>query len=146
MESNNTIWVFNDSEVDTVIVGKAQKKLESVEIPYHINVEYGVLQGNSDNEDDGIGFFHSSFNYNLIHNFYTGAGAGVEYFLEQSYIPAFFQFEYRLRQSKFSPHIFLKGGYLIPGENQHSSELYKQYESRNIPPKYLNTKSPTVFN
>jgi len=146
VESNNTIWVFNDSEVDTVIVGKVLEKQKSVEIPYHINVEYGLLIGNSDNEDNAAGFFHSSFNYNLVHNFYAGAGAGVEYYMEQSYIPAFVQFEYRFRQTKFSPLIFLKSGYLIPGEKQHSSEIYNQYESRNIPTKYLDAEGGIFVN
>lgn len=146
VESNHTIWVFNESEVDTIISGKTKNELKPAEIDYFINVEYGVLLGNSNNEDDAAGVFHSSFNYRLIQNFYAGAGAGVEYYMEQSYIPVFAKFEYRFRQTKFSPHLFLKTGYLIPGEKNHLSEIYEQYDSRNIPAKYLNAGGGIIVN
>jgi small nuclear ribonucleoprotein (snRNP)-like protein len=146
VESNNTIWVFQNAEVDTIIVGKPEKYLNIIEIPYFIDAEYGILVGNSSNEENNIGFFHGSFNYQLANKYYTGVGAGVEYYMEQSYIPVFAKFEYRFRPTKFSPYVFLKSGYLIPGENLQSSEIYEQYESRNIPTKYLNASGGLMLN
>lgn len=145
VKSGGTLWVFKNAEVDTVIVGKAGRTLKPAEIPYFINVEYGVLLGNSNNEDENVGFFHSSFNYRTVQNLYVGAGAGVEYFMEQTYIPAFAKFEYRFRQTRFSPLLFVKTGYLIPGENQ-DSRIYQDYDSRNVPPKYLNAKGGFMVN
>jgi hypothetical protein len=132
--------------VDTIITGKIRNELKPAEIDYFIHVEYGVLLGNSNNEDDAAGVFHSSFNYQLIQKFYAGAGAGVEYYMEQSYIPVFTKFEYRFRQTKFSPHLFLKTGYLIPGEKNHLSDIYEKYDSRNIPAKYLNAGGGIIVN
>jgi len=47
VESNNTIWVFQRSEVDTILAGKPEKHFNTIEIPYFFDAEYGVLVGNS---------------------------------------------------------------------------------------------------
>jgi hypothetical protein len=120
--------------------------LGAVEIPWFFKVDGGVLTGNSGNEESAINFFHSSFNYGLTGKWFAGAGTGVEYYMEQSYIPFFANFEYRLRSTRFSPHFFFKTGYLFPGEKQQSSELYEQNESRNLPPKYLKASGGVVVN
>lgn len=146
VESNNMSWTFQDSEVDTIIIGKPKKYFSTIEMSYFIDAEYGVLVGNSNNEENSISFFHGSFNYRLANNFYVGAGAGVEYYMEQSYIPVFGKLEYRFRPTKFSPHVFIKSGYLIPGEDQQSKDIYEQYESRNIPTKYLNSSGGLMVN
>jgi small nuclear ribonucleoprotein (snRNP)-like protein len=146
IESNNTIWVFQKNEMDTIIIGKSEKHFNIVEMPYFIDAEYGVLVGNSGNEENSIIFLHGSFNYQIIKQLYLGAGAGVEYYMEQSYIPVFAKLEYKFRPTKFSPHVFLKSGYLIPGEDQQSKEIYDQYASRNIPTKYLNSSGGLMVN
>lgn len=146
VESNNTTWVFQRSEVDTILFGKPEKHFNTIEIPYFFDAEYGVLVGNSNNEENELSFLHSSLNYGLTNKIFIGAGAGAEYYMEQSYVPVFAKLGYRFRPTKFSPHFFLKSGYLIPGEKQQSSEIYKQYESRNIPPKYLNASGGFLIN
>lgn len=146
IESNNIVWVFHESEVDTIIVKGTKKVFEIPEKPFNFKVEYGVQLGNSENEEDVISFFHTFLNYRLVKNYYLGAGVGIEYYMEQSYIPVFANFEYKFRQTRFSPLIFLKTGYLLPGEKQHTSELYEQYESRNLPPKYLNASGGGFIN
>jgi hypothetical protein len=146
VESNNTIWVFKDSEVDTVLEGSAKKIFNTIDMPYFIDAEYGVLSGNSNNEENSVSFLHGSFNYRFATKFYAGVGSGAEYYMEQSYIPVFAKLEYRFRPTKFSPHFFIKAGYLIPGEKQQPSDIYQQYESRNIPPKYLNASGGVAVN
>ncbi|MEN8117818.1 MAG: hypothetical protein ABFS16_12605 [Bacteroidota bacterium] len=148
VKSKDNLWVFPRLQVDSVITsGFKPETVESeIDIPWFFDTGYGFLLGHSENEEDINSFFHASFNYRLPKHLYAGAGIGVEYYMEQSYIPVFANFEYRFRETRFSPRLFFKTGYLVPGEKQQYSELYEQQESRNLPPKYLRGSGGIMLN
>ena len=146
IKSKSSLRVIQKNEIDTIYSSKYEPNFKAVSIPYFIKIDIGILSGNSKNDDSEPTFFHSSYNYEVKKKLYAGAGIGVEYYMEQSYIPVFANFEYRLRQTKFSPMLYLKTGYLIPGEKQHPSSIYEQQESRNIPPRFLNASGGFIVN
>lgn len=146
LKSGKNVLVFPQSDIDTVLFRKTQKTQTLVEVPWFFKVSGGVLPGNAENEESAPQFFHGSFNYGLTGNFFAGGGSGVEYYLEQTFIPVFANFEFKFRQTRFSPHLFLKTGYLFPGEGQQPSDLYDQNDSRNLPPKYLKGRGGFMLN
>lgn len=146
IKSRDNVWSVPENEVDTVFYKDNSSKLILSEIPWFFQIDGGILTGNSENEDNSARFFHSSFNYGITGKLYAGGGTGAEYYMEQTYIPAFLNFQYKFRQTRFSPHLFLKAGYLFPGEAQQSSDLYEEYESRNLPPKYLKASGGIMIN
>ena len=146
MNSRNNVLVFPKSEIDTILYRNSTKNQIRIEVPWFFKVDGGILPGNAENEESAPQFFHGSFNYGLTGNLYAGGGTGVEYYMEQTFIPAFANFELKFRQTRFSPHLFLKAGYLFPGEVQQSSDLYDSSDSRNLPPKYLKGHGGVMFN
>ena len=146
MKSRNNVLVFPQSDVDTVLFRKIQKTQTLVDVPWFFKVDGGVLPGNAENEESAPQFFHGSFNYGLTGNLFAGGGTGVEYYMEQTFIPVFANFEFKFRQTRFSPHLFLKAGYLFPGEVQQPSDLYDSNDSRNLPPKYLKASGGFLLN
>jgi len=146
IETKNNTWVFPSGDVDTVLYKRAKNRTEEIEIPWYFKVDGGALSGNNGNEENSIRIFHGTFNYEVMPKLYAGAGTGAEYYLGQTYIPVFVNLEYRLRQTRFTPHFFLKSGYVFPGENQHPSDLYDEQEPRNLPPKYLNANGGIMVN
>lgn len=146
IKSGNNVWVFPFSDIESIDYKVKDKNKEITNDPFYFKVNAGLLLGNSTNAETEISFFHSSFNYRLAEKFYTGAGVGVEYYMEQSYIPTFLNFEYKFRQTRSFPHLYLKTGYIIPGEKQQTSAEYDQFESRNVPPKFLNAHGGVLVN
>jgi sRNA-binding regulator protein Hfq len=146
LKSGKNVLVFPQSDIDTVLFRKIQKTNTLVEVPWFFKVGGGVLPGNAENEESAPQFFHGSFNYGLTGNFFAGGGTGVEYYMEQTFIPVFANFEFKFRQTRFSPHLFLKTGYLFPGEVQQPSDLYDDNDSRNLPPKYLKGSGGIMLN
>ena len=146
IKSDGNVWGFPFAEVEKIDYKATNNLKETASVPFYFKVNGGVLLGNSSNTDTEVGFFHSSVNKEFLEKMYAGAGAGVEYYMEQSYIPTFLNFEYKLRNTRSFPHFYLKTGYLIPGEKQHASSEYDQFESRNVPPKYLNASGGVLVN
>jgi hypothetical protein len=146
IKSKKNVWVFPFSEIEKIDYKAKDRTKEIKNDPFFFTVNGGLLVGNSSNTESEINFFHSSLNWQVLKKTYLGAGAGVEYYFEQSYIPAFLNLEYKLRQTKSTPFFYLKSGYLIPGENQHASAEYENLDSRNIPPKYLNAHGGVLVN
>ncbi len=146
MESRKNVLVFPKTDIDTILYRNTANKQTLVEVPWFFKVDGGLLPGNSENEESAPQFFHGSFNYGLTGNLFAGGGTGVEYYMEQTFIPAFANFEFKFRQTRFSPHLFLKAGYLFPGEVQQPSDLYSNSDSRNLPPKYLKASGGVLLN
>lgn len=146
MKWRKNVLVFPQSDIDTILDRNTAKNQTLIEVPWFFKVDGGVLPGNSENEESAPHFFHGSFNYGLTGNFFAGGGTGVEYYMEQTFIPAFANLEFRFRQTRFSPHLFLKAGYLFPGEVQQPSDLYVDNDSRNLPPKYLKASGGIMLN
>lgn len=130
VRSGKNIWVFNDSEIDTVTTKWLPVAFaEQMEYkPYFFKATAGVLVGSSNNYKEAPFSFDVSFNYNVFSNFYAGLGAGID-FMDESYMPAFANFEYYFRQSRFTPFIGVQAGYMVPldGEIYSSGTYYYDY-------------------
>lgn len=125
IESAGNIWIFEAGEIE-----KVSNKSEQVESAFHspavnsalyLRTEIGVLAGSSENSQTAPFSFTSSINYTFIPKLSAGVGIGIE-FLKESYLPAYINFEYKLRNSYSTPYLFLKTGYEVPLEN--SNEIY----------------------
>ena len=147
VESKKNTWVFPKNEVDKVVIREEKKRNEGREIalPWFFKADGGLLTGNSGNEEKTIRYFHGTANYGVTNKLYAGAGMGVEYYLEQTFIPAFANFMYKLSETNFSSFLFMKTGYIFPGDKQQPSDLYDSEESRNLAPKYLKASGGVMF-
>ena len=125
IESAGNLWIFQADEIEKVTSNKAElnKEFEEPKInsPLFLRTEIGVLAGNSGNSQSAPFSFSSSLNYTVIPKLSVGLGIGLE-FLKETYLPAFINMEYKLRNSYSTPYVFLKTGYEIPIED--SQEIY----------------------
>jgi len=125
IESAGNLWIFQADEIDRVTSNKAQldKTFEeqSLNSPFLLRTEIGVLAGNSGNSQSAPFSFSSALNYTIIPKISVGAGIGLE-FLKETYLPAFVNFEFKLRNSWSTPYVFLKTGYEVPLEE--SNDIY----------------------
>jgi hypothetical protein len=121
-------WVFNTSEVDSVtIYSKVQREPGSTSI-YFFDTSMGVLVGNSGNNQSAPFSFMSSVNFRIDRNWSAGAGLGAE-FLDESYMPAFAQIQYKFRDTKFTPFFNLQLGYEVPLEDGNRQQYSNYYPS-----------------
>ena len=132
INSAGNSWVFNVAEVDSVVRHeKAKMKYESGRFStYFFDSSLGVLIGNTANSQNAPFSFMTSMNYRLINKLYLGAGLGAD-FLEESYMPAFGQVQYKFRETRFTPFVHLQAGYLVPLEdgNHYRNNYYPYYSS-----------------
>lgn len=145
LQSKSNIYVISKEKVDTIVDNKYKLHADVVYVPWFIKAEYGIMFGNSDSEEDKISFFHGLASYEVHKNIYCGLGAGIEYYQQRSYVPLFSNFEYRFRDTKFSPYLFLKAGYLIPAEKKKVSSVYDSVKPGNMHPKYLNASGGVLL-
>jgi hypothetical protein len=125
-------WVFNVSEVDSVLRFSKQKGEKAPSLDYFFDTSAGVLIGNSGNSQSAPFSFTSSFNYRVFDKLFVGAGLGAEFF-DESYMPVFGQIQYKFRDSKFTPFVNVQAGYevaLEDGNRQHYYDLY--YSSSSV--------------
>lgn len=119
IESAGNLWIFQADEIDRVSSKKSQlgKSFEeqTLNSPFLLRTEIGVMVGNSSNSQSAPFSFSSVLNYNVISKLSVGAGLGLE-FLKETYLPAFINVEYKLRNAYAAPFLFLKTGYEIPLE------------------------------
>jgi len=131
INSAGNIWVYNVADVDSV---SRYKKPVRERLPgnnYFFDVSMGVLKGNSGNNQSAPFSFMSSVNFKVADKMYVGAGLGAE-FLDESYMPAFAQFQYKFRDTKFTPFVNLQVGYevaLEDGNHQHYLDYYPSYSN-----------------
>jgi hypothetical protein len=134
IESAGNLWIFQADEIDRVSSNKEKLTNEFKEpvlnSPFSLRTEIGVLAGNSGNSQTAPFSFSSAVNYSILPKLSAGAGIGLE-FLKETYLPAFVNIEYKLRNSYSTPYIFLKTGYEVPIEE--SNEIYN-----GIQPVYYN--------
>ncbi len=125
IESAGNLWIFQANEIDHVASKKAQLdktfKEQSWNSPFLLRTETGVLAGNSGNSQSAPFSFSSALNYTVIPKISVGAGIGLE-FIKETYLPAFVNIEYKIRDSWSTPYLFLKTGYEVPLEE--SNEVY----------------------
>lgn len=133
-------WVFKNSEVDSISKFSRLRKQEGSSLGYFFDTSMGVLVGNSENYHSAPFSFMSSLNVKIIKNVYLGAGIGAE-FLEETYMPAFGQLQWRFRDSKTTPFFNLQAGYQVPLEDGHHNQtVYYDYSSSFYPYPQTNTK------
>ena len=134
VESAGNIWVFGANEIDSVSSLRAHRlkevKQKDSESRFLYHLEIGILAGNSENSQSAPFSFTSSVNYAVTPNFSAGAGFGVE-FLKESYLPAFLNLKYQLRNSFSTPYFFVKAGYQIPLEESRTVyyDIYPAWSS-----------------
>jgi len=125
IESAGNIWIFKADEIDRVSNKKEVIEMvlqeEFKKSPFFMRAELGVLAGNPDNSQGAPFSFTGSLNYNLNPQLSLGAGVVIE-FLKETYLPAFANIEYKLRNSFSTPYLFLKAGYQVPLEE--SNDIY----------------------
>ena len=126
VHSSRNIFVFKNSEIDTITSNWISKPKIAQEKDWFVKTSIGILAGSSDNSKSAPASFMASFNYNLTGGLYAGLGSGVEFY-EESYMPAFVNLEYNIRDSHFTPFVGLKGGYLIPLDDKAYSGSYNYY-------------------
>jgi len=138
INSDGNLWVFNPSEVDSVSwsskkIIRSSKSKDKFDLAkdYFFEASMGVLVGSSGNQQKAPFSFMASFNYRLMDQLHVGAGLGAE-FMDESYMPAFGQIQYKFRDTKFTPFVNLQVGYMVPLENG-SHQNYTNYY-----PDYLN--------
>jgi hypothetical protein len=123
IETSGNIWIFTTNEIDSIsskrikTLNQNEKSLSNSKLFYR--TELGVLVGNSDNSQSAPFSISASANYLLFSKFSAGLGFGVEFFNE-TYMPVFANFEYRLKESSSSPYAFLKIGYQVPLEESNA--------------------------
>jgi len=123
IESAGNLWIFQATEIEKVTSNKAKLTNEFKEpvlnSPFALRTEIGVLAGNSGNSQTAPFSFSSVLNYTIIPKLSVGAGIGLE-FLKETYLPAFVNIEYKLRNSWSTPYLFLKTGYQVPLEESNA--------------------------
>ena len=125
VESAGNIWIFQADEIERVSnknehSGSAFQE-EVKPSTLFARTELGVLVGSSNDSQVAPFSITGSLNYKIIPKFSAGLGIGVE-FLKESYLPAFVNFEYKLRDTYSTTYFFLKTGYEVPLEE--SRDIY----------------------
>jgi len=119
IESAGNIWIFQSAEIDKVSGKREQTDMANTvqfkQSPFFLHTELGVLAGNSENSQSAPFSFTSSLNYHITPKISAGLGIGIE-FLKETYLPAYANFEYKLRDAWATPYLFLKAGYQVPLE------------------------------
>ena len=116
-------WVFKNEEVDSISRYKrAVKKEVQPTLGYFFDTSMGVLVGNSGNSQKDPFSFMSSINFKIIRNVYLGAGLGAE-FLQETYMPAFGQLQWRFRDTRTTPFLNLQVGYQVPIEEARGNQM-----------------------
>jgi hypothetical protein len=131
INSDGNLWVFSPSEIDSVSMQAKQNFKSTHEPKFTFDTSIGVLVGNSGNEQDAPFSFMFTANYLVFDKFYSGLGLGVEFF-DESYMPAYAQFQYKFRNARFTPFVNLQTGYMVPledGPSQNYSNYYPYYSS-----------------
>jgi len=141
IESAGNLWIFQADEIDHVSDNKAQLEKtfeeQSLISSFMLRTEIGVLAGNSENSQSAPLSFSAALNYTIIPKLSVGAGIGLE-FLKETYLPAFVNIEYKLRDSWSTPYVFLKTGYEVPLEESNEIYYYAQ-------PYYLYDYMPSYY-
>lgn len=138
-------WVFKKADVDSVSKYAKVRNETGLTQNYFFDTSMGVLVGNSGSNQSAPFSFMSSVNYRVNGNWYAGAGIGSE-FLDESYMPAFAQIQYKFRDTKFTPFINLQLGYQVPLEKesrQNFNNYYVDYSSSYWPGYQTNQKLET---
>jgi hypothetical protein len=138
-------WVFNAADVDSVSKYSKQSQRSGLTQKYFFETSMGVLVGNSGNDQSAPFSFMTSANYRIEKKLFVGIGLGAE-FLDETYMPAFVQIQYKFRDTQFTPFVNLQAGYEVPLEkesNKNFNNYYVDYSSSYWPGYQTNQKLET---
>ena len=121
-------WVFNIADVDSVLRYSKSKKEQGFTSDYFFDTTMGFLIGNSGNNQKAPFSFMSAVNFKITGNWSAGGGLGAE-FLDESYMPAFAQVQYKLRKTSFTPFFNIQLGYQVPLEDGNKQQNIIYYSS-----------------
>lgn len=127
IKSDGNLWIFEYAEIDSVVSKhSANKNMNSVNTDSKLffHTEIGVLLGNDDNSQTAPFTFSTSVNYLISEKIAAGLGLGVE-LLDETYMPVYANFEYKFRNSKSTPFVFVRAGYQVPLED--TRKVYNDY-------------------
>jgi hypothetical protein len=124
--SDGNQWVFKSAEIDSVSRYSKSAGEFAVSPKFYFDAAGGVLVGNSGNSQKAPFCYSNSFNYRIDEKLYAGLGLGAD-FLDETYMPAFAQFQYQFRKSKFTPFVNVQAGYEIPLEGKSRKNFNNYY-------------------
>ena len=133
--SSGNYLVFNKTEVDSIAKYSRKLSAPTEGMNYFFDTSAGLLIGNSGNSHSAPFSFMTAVNFNVYGKWYAGAGLGTE-FMEESYLPAFAQIQYKFRESKFTPFVNLQAGYQIALEDGSRNQLINYYDYSSYYPGY----------
>jgi len=114
IKSSGSIYMFKPSEIDTITLSKPVKSApQAMEFRYFFRASLGILPGNPYNEQVAPAVFAATFNRQVYKNISAGIGSGLEFYNDATFIPLYANLEYRFRNTRFSPVVFMKTGYLF---------------------------------
>lgn len=145
INSSGNQWVFKTAEVDSVSKYAKQRPANDFNGRYFFDTSMGVLIGNSGNSQKAPFSFMTSANYRIYGKLFGGLGLGAE-FLDETYMPAFVQFQYKFRDSRFTPFVNVQAGYQVPLEKEshrNFNNYYVDYSSSYWPGYQNNQKLET---
>lgn len=125
--------VFSKTEVDSIVKYSKENLDTGESMMYFLDASAGVLVGNSGNSHSAPFSFMTSVNFKVNGNWYAGLGLGTE-FLDESYMPAFAQIQYKFRDAKFTPFFNLQVGYLIALEDGNRNQTVNYYDYSSVWP------------
>ena len=140
LASSGNILVIKRSDIDSVAMKKKRyaRARRTVGFKYFFRANLGILPGNSGNEQVAPAHFSASFNRQVYKTVSAGLGSGMEFYNETTFIPLYANMEYRFRDTRFSPVLFLKTGYLFAtGDSVTTDNNYPVMPTNYIyPPNY----------
>ena len=114
IRSSGNIYMFKRSDIDTITSSRPMKgSPQDLDFRYFFRTALGILPGNSSNEQVAPALFSASFNRQVYKTISAGIGSGMEFYDQTTFIPLYANIEYRFRDTRFSPFVFLKTGYLF---------------------------------
>ena len=139
VSSGNTFYIKR-TDIDSVAMKRANyaRTPRPVEFKYFFRANLGILPGNSSNEQVAPAHFSASFNRQVYKTVSAGLGSGMEFYNETTFIPLYANMEYRFRNTRFSPVLFLKTGYLFAAGDSVTTDNYYPVMPANYiyPPNY----------
>ncbi|HEY3371130.1 MAG TPA: hypothetical protein VGK10_09800 [Prolixibacteraceae bacterium] len=124
-------WVFKNEEVDSISRYSRSRTEVHPAKGYFFDTSMGVLVGNSTSSHSAPFSFMSSVNVKILRNVYLGAGIGAE-FLQETYLPAFGQIQWRFRDARTTPFFNLQLGYQLPIEDGNRQQQIGYYDYASI--------------
>uniref|UniRef100_UPI003216B269 hypothetical protein n=1 Tax=uncultured Draconibacterium sp. TaxID=1573823 RepID=UPI003216B269 len=142
VESSGNIWIFDSGEIDNISSKRSHLPNETdmnfADSKFFFRTELGVLAGNAENSQSAPFSITASANYRLDTKMSVGLGLGIEFFNE-SYLPVFANFEYKMKESNSTPYLFLKAGYQLPLEESNAIyyDVYPVWSSSYWPGEFV---------